>query len=123
MKKSVLLIVLFSNLFIFQSCKKSITAENQNYIGQWVTNDALEQIIIYQDGSAGWVKQEGSTQRSINNGRIKFDSNFFIIKSGVTRKKFIIDQAPITVSQNNSLMFSGYKYYAKFNGQNFYRIF
>ena len=123
MKKSVLLIVLFSGLFIFQSCKKSITAENQIYIGQWVTSDAFEQITIYQDGSASWMRQEGSTQKSINNGRIIFKDKSFIIKSGFTKKEFEINLSPIAVSQNNGLMYSGYKYYAKFNGQNFYRIY
>ena len=110
-------------LVVFQACKKSISSEKQNYIGQWITGDALEQISIFQDGSATWMKQEGAVQSSINNGRIKFDENSFTIKSGLIREKFEINTEPTPVSQNSGLMYSGYKYFAKFNNQNFYRIY
>lgn len=112
-------------LFLFQlfACKKTVPEDKSNYVGQWVSADNLEQIYISNNGSAGWSKQEGTQQKSISNGRIKFTESSFVIKGGISKKKFSVELEPVAVSQNNGWMYSGYKFYAKFNGRNFYRIY
>lgn len=122
MKKIIKISLLLFFLFLLNSCKKDVPSDKLAFTGHWMSKDGTTQLTIDQNGHGLYTYNYpggGNFKDERINGRVKFTSVGFEIKTLVKKKRFTVSKDPTKLPPSSSYISAAYV--AIFNDQNYYK--